>query len=282
MERLFYGCAMLERVNINDLDTSNVTNMSWMFAETAITSIHLTINTSKVKNMSYMFYHCYDLTDVNINGLDTSSVTTMGEMFAVSKIVSLDMSGIDMSNVENVYRMFDNCHDLVSLDMSGCDLSKVTENYAREYMLRNNLALHVIKAPKNFMGDKSTLYGGNWYEMGSDGVINRSKTHSTLPTTGAALVTLVKEPGHKLDSRANGIGTCSICGGKIVYGDNNNDGSISISDAVMIKKHLAGESRVGLNTDAADVLYDGNISTEDAVKLMKKLAGMDVELGSAN
>lgn len=79
----------------------------------------------------------------------------------------------------------------------------------------------------------------------------------------------------------NGKGTCSVCRVTFVYGDNNGDGDVSISDAVTLKKYLAGDSTTGINLGAADVNVDINVTVDDAVKLMKHLAGMNVNLGIA-
>ena len=68
---------------------------------------------------------------------------------------------------------------------------------------------------------------------------------------------------------------------EVVYGDNNDDGKVNISDAVIIKKYLSGDTTTMINEGAANVNADSKISIDDAVKLMQKLAGMNVELGVA-
>ena len=84
MARLFYGYTGLGSVQFINCDTSNVTDMSYMFygCRTALTSIDLSgLDTSSVTDMSYMFYGCeilgfYD-GKINLNSFDTSSVTNM-------------------------------------------------------------------------------------------------------------------------------------------------------------------------------------------------------------
>jgi len=58
MEKMFYGCSSLESLDINNWDTSNVSNM-WG-----------------------MFQGCRSLTSLDLSSWDTSNVTDMAFMFA--------------------------------------------------------------------------------------------------------------------------------------------------------------------------------------------------------
>lgn len=66
----------------------------------------------------------------------------------------------------------------------------------------------------------------------------------------------------------------------VKYGDINGNGKIDSTDAVAIKKYLAGYSDT-INEKAADVTGDGKIDVNDAIRLLKYLAGYDVTLGAA-
>ncbi|MBQ4284812.1 MAG: hypothetical protein IJB96_12905 [Lachnospira sp.] len=67
------------------------------------------------------------------------------------------------------------------------------------------------------------------------------------------------------------------------YGDSNSDGIVDIKDAVMLKKHLAGDTETGFSMNQSDVNADGKVDIVDAVKLMKYLAGQeDIVLGVAD
>ena len=57
------------------------------------------------------------------------------------------------------------------------------------------------------------------------------------------------------------------------YGDVNNDGSVNIQDAVILKKVLAGMN-IDYNFWNSDVNNDYQITSSDAVILLKHLAGM--------
>lgn len=69
---------------IKMFDTSNVTDMSYMFYEMrGLKGLGITIlfNTSNVTDMSYMFYNCYNLTSLNVSNWDISKVTNTENMF---------------------------------------------------------------------------------------------------------------------------------------------------------------------------------------------------------
>lgn len=114
---LFNGAAALQSIDGSIFDTSDVTNMSYMFTNcggvfnNSGTTMDIDISswdTSKVTNMSYMFSN--DSRDkVNIIGLthmNTSNVTNMSYMFAGAKpATGLDLSHFDMSNVTDITSM---------------------------------------------------------------------------------------------------------------------------------------------------------------------------------
>ena len=125
----FSGCSNLTEINnISNLDTSNVTDISYMFYNcSSLTSLNVTgFDTSKVADMRSMLYSCNKLTSLDVSGLDTSSVWGMSGMFAYcSGLTSLDVSGFNTSKVTSMSYMFSGCSGLTSLDLSGFDTSKV-------------------------------------------------------------------------------------------------------------------------------------------------------------
>lgn len=94
------------------------------------------INTSNVTNMGNMFRNCTQLTSLDVSNFDTSKVTNMSYMFmGLSKLTSLDVSNFDTSNVTNMSYMFQYMSALTSLDLSSFDTSKVTNSiYMLSYM----------------------------------------------------------------------------------------------------------------------------------------------------
>ena len=119
-------------INITTLNTSNVTNMSYMFSDckglTSTTQIigFTNLNTSNVTNMERMFQNCYNLTSIDVSNFDTSNVTNMHCMFYdCSGLTSLDLSNFDTSKVIYMNYMFYGCSKLTSLDLSNFNTSKV-------------------------------------------------------------------------------------------------------------------------------------------------------------
>lgn len=91
-KELFSGYSSVEKIQFNGcLDTSMVTDMSWMFAD------------------------CHSLMEVDVSNLDTSQVTNMNCMFKdCRQLQELDTSGFDMSNATAKYYMFLGCNSLPS------------------------------------------------------------------------------------------------------------------------------------------------------------------------
>ena len=86
------------------------------------------VDTSNVTDMNYMFYSCMALTSLDVSGFDTSNVTNMSSMFNYcSSLTSLDVSKFNTSNVTNLVAMFQNCSALTSLDLSGWNTNNVTD-----------------------------------------------------------------------------------------------------------------------------------------------------------
>ena len=83
----------------------------------------------KIKgSMKEAFEQCSNLQSIDLSGLDTSQVTNMSRMFIwCSNLTSLNVSGFDTSKVTDMCWMFWGCESLTSLDVSGFDTSQVTD-----------------------------------------------------------------------------------------------------------------------------------------------------------
>ena len=125
----FADFAKMTSIDLSSLDTSEVTDMSWMFSECdSLTSLDVSkFNTSEVTNMYGMFSGCNSLTNLDVSKFDTSEVTNMVEMFeGCEGLTSLDVGNFDTSQVTNMSGMFWNCKVLTNLDVSKFDTSQVT------------------------------------------------------------------------------------------------------------------------------------------------------------
>ena len=80
------------------------------------------------KTCFMMFSGCTNLTSIDLSGLDTSDVTNMYSMFGgCFSLTNLDLSHLDTSNVTYMVYMFGGCSGLTSLDLSTFNTSKVTD-----------------------------------------------------------------------------------------------------------------------------------------------------------
>ena len=129
MSYMFYYMNSLTTLAVSHFDTSNVTNMISMFnGMTSLTALDVShFDTSNVTNMSYMFNSMTSLTTLDVSHFDTSNVTNMMGMFASNSLTTLDLSQFDTSNVTNMIAMFNSMELLTTLDVSNFDTSNVTD-----------------------------------------------------------------------------------------------------------------------------------------------------------
>ena len=129
MTRMFFSCKSLTQLDVSNFDTSNVTNMRYMFDDCeSLTQLDVSnFDTSNVTDMTCMFAGCESLTQLDISNFDTSNVTNMISMFfGCANLSQLDVSNFDTSNVTNMDFMFSQCANLSQLDLSSFDTSNVT------------------------------------------------------------------------------------------------------------------------------------------------------------
>ncbi len=125
---MFAYCG-LPSLNLSYLNTSNVTSMEGMFLNSSFTSLDVSsFNTSYVVDMNEMFAYCYNLTSLDLSTFNTSNVTNMEGMFNESiSLESINMSNWNTSNVTDMSNMFNECNALSSIDVSHFNTSKVTD-----------------------------------------------------------------------------------------------------------------------------------------------------------
>ena len=129
--RWFYNYDELKQIEgLEFLNTSEVKDMSWMFSDcSGLPSLDLShFNTQNVTNMGEMFKGCSGLTSLDVSHFNTQNVTDMAAMFSgCSGLTSLDVSHFNTQNVTNMGSMFSGCSDLTSLDVKNFNTQKVTK-----------------------------------------------------------------------------------------------------------------------------------------------------------
>lgn len=131
------------------------TTKLWFAGLYNCTSIDLTLlDTSNVTDMSYMFYNCSSLTSLDLGNLDTSNVTNMLAMFySCTTITTIDLSSFDTSNVEYMGDMFCNCDELTTIIASN---TFVTTNVIDSSQM--------FYGDTNLVGGNGTVYDANYID----------------------------------------------------------------------------------------------------------------------
>ena len=130
MRSMFNGCKNLTSLDLSHFNTANVTSMRCLFYNCSkLTSLDVSnFNTAKVTDMTGMFYNCEGLTSLDVSNFNTAKVTSMTYMFAYcSSLTSLDLSGFDTKNVTDMSSMFHTCSSLTELDLSNFNTANVTD-----------------------------------------------------------------------------------------------------------------------------------------------------------
>ncbi len=158
---------LTEIKGIKNLNTSNVSDMAYMFAGCLkLKSVDLTyMNLQKVEDMSYMFNYCLVLKTIYLKGLNTSNVKKMNSMFELCKSLEhLDISSFNTQNVKNFERMFYGCSLLKAIYASpkfvvvnSPNLISKAEMFSRCYKLAGETKSYY---PTHVNGDFAKIDGG--------------------------------------------------------------------------------------------------------------------------
>ena len=106
----------------SNIDTSNVKNVSYLFYECNLLSGFNGMDFSNVNSMKYAFYNCQSL--VSIPQLNTSNATNFSQCFNGCRSLK-SIPQLDTSNAKDVSYMFSSCSSLMSIPL--LDFGKVTD-----------------------------------------------------------------------------------------------------------------------------------------------------------
>ena len=138
---------------INYLNTSEVTNMGFMFNDCrGLTSLDLSsFNTSKVTKMVAMFQGCESLTSLDVSGFNTANVTDMSAMFNVCRVLtSLNLTCFNTANVTDMHYMFKACSLLSTI--------YVSDNWSTAAVTKSE---DMFKFCTSLVGGQGTTYDAN-------------------------------------------------------------------------------------------------------------------------
>lgn len=149
----FYRFSECTSFDLNNLDTTNVTDMTSMFSGCVkLESLDVAIfDTSNVENMIEMFSCCSELKNLDLSNFDTSKVTNMAGLFNLcGELTSVNLSGIDTSNVENMRYMFGYCYNLTGVDVSSFNPIKAIDMCYMFYLAGCDSDTFEIKGLENW------------------------------------------------------------------------------------------------------------------------------------
>ncbi|TYU72467.1 BspA family leucine-rich repeat surface protein [Listeria monocytogenes] len=142
-------------LDLSDFDTSQATNMRYMFFKSSMTSLDLSnFDTSKVTDMSWMFSESATAS-LDLSSFDTSSVTSMRGMFCESAATSIDVSSFDTSKVTDMHFMF----------AWASQLQNITLGSQFQFFGSDAMLPHLTSTAK---------YTGKWQNVGS-GTVDKPK-----------------------------------------------------------------------------------------------------------
>ena len=140
MHYMFYHCSSLEIFDLSNFVTSNVTNFAYFVAGgNNLTRLDLSnFDTRNVVNMSHMFSSWYSeepqvFQDSKLkkiifdDNFVTINVQDMADMFSGLPLETLDLSNFDTANVTNMYHMFRGCYNLKTINLCSFNTNKVTD-----------------------------------------------------------------------------------------------------------------------------------------------------------
>ena len=187
---LFYNLTSVTNIDLSNISTDNVTDMSSMFySMTSLTSIDLSsFNTSNVNAMSGVFMGVTSLISLDLSSFDTSNVQGMNYMFCgMESLTALNLSSFDTSSVENMNSMFSGALSLTTLDLSSFDTSNVTDMYGMFNAMESLTTIYVTESfTTNSIEDFMEMFTECYNLVGGNGTTYNSnytdKTYARIDT----------------------------------------------------------------------------------------------------
>ena len=125
----FHGMSGIETIAFGNLNTSECTNMHYMFKDcSGLISLDVSsFDTSNVTSMGRMFQDCSKLSSLDVTNFNTENVTNMQGLFnGLTLVKSIDVSNFNTVKCVNMNYMFSNMRSLTEINLSNFNTSSVT------------------------------------------------------------------------------------------------------------------------------------------------------------
>ena len=167
-EKYYYDYKSLKKIKITG-PLKIIGNAGYMFEVlSGLTEIEgfNQVDTSEVTNMTYMFSNCHSLANIDVSNFDTSKVTSMYFMFGANNVLTnLDVSNFDTSKVTSMKDMFRWCPSLRTLNISNFQMAQVTDKSEMLNSLPNLSTL--VLGPNNYIQGTGLDTTGTWLNVGN-------------------------------------------------------------------------------------------------------------------
>ncbi len=124
---MLQNCTALETVMLNAGDGSKAKGLSFRGCRSLKTFGRNNVDVSEITDMSFMFSGCSSLKSLKLDDWDIGAASDLSNMFdGCSSLESLEITGWKTGKVSRMNNMFKGCSSLKSLDLSSFDLSGIT------------------------------------------------------------------------------------------------------------------------------------------------------------
>ena len=271
MSEMFFGCGALTDIDVSGMQTGKVTTMEQMFnGDSKLTKLDLsTFDTSSLEDMTWMFWYCSALESVDLSSFNTENVTSMYGLFAeCASLSSVNLSNFNTPKLERLPRMFKGCTSMKTIDLSSFSVQKVNDTFdmfsgctaLETVFVNDDWDLPVLDSLVN-AGTEAGEYAGHGSNMFTDCtnlVGGRGTAYSAdhVDAEYAHIDMAPDNPGYFTRKTQ-------------LMGDANDDGVVTVADAVATITNILGQPADGYFAQAkADMNSDNEIDIFDVALIV--------------